>query len=97
MAYTWYEEDIVQRYNVVLVGWTPAKFVNPSELSTSLEGLRTLLQALKDGKCFFKKLSPAEAAARKRAWEEKVAKGLEVAKHRAGRSDQGIPRKRAQG
>jgi hypothetical protein len=30
-------------------------------------------------------------------WEEKVAKGLEVAKHRAGRSDQGIPRKRARG
>lgn len=36
MNYVNYEEAIVQRYEVVLEGWTLDKFVNPSELSTSL-------------------------------------------------------------
>ncbi|KAJ7730225.1 hypothetical protein DFH07DRAFT_781667 [Mycena maculata] len=35
MAYVWYEEDIVQKYGVILMGWTFPELVNPSELSTS--------------------------------------------------------------
>lgn len=34
MQYERYEYDIVQRYNVELVGWTADKFVNPSDRCT---------------------------------------------------------------
>ncbi|KAJ7853295.1 hypothetical protein B0H14DRAFT_3450278 [Mycena olivaceomarginata] len=94
MAYTWPEEDVVQRYGVVLEGWTAGKFVDPSDLSTSLTVLRTLLDALKSGECAFRKLGPVEAANRQKKWEEDVAAGRVVAKHRQPRCDAGIPRKR---
>lgn len=41
MQYVNYEESIVQRYGVVLEGWTFDRFVNPSELSTALPPSRT--------------------------------------------------------
>ncbi|KAJ7241549.1 hypothetical protein C8J57DRAFT_1526695 [Mycena rebaudengoi] len=94
MAYMWHEEDVVQKYNVVLEGWK-GRFVNPSELSTSLLALRALVDALKDGTCTFRRLLPAEAQARKTAWEAEVAAGRTIAKSRAQRSDTGVPRKRA--
>jgi hypothetical protein len=95
MAYTWHEEDVVQKYGCVLEGWTAARFVNPSELSTSLPALRTLVEALKSGQCAFRKLLPAEAETRKLKWEADAAAGRVVAKNRAQRSDAGVPRKRA--
>ncbi|KAJ7246634.1 hypothetical protein C8J57DRAFT_1241277 [Mycena rebaudengoi] len=77
MAYTWHEEDVVQKYNVVLEGWK-GRFMNPSELSTSLPALRALVDALKDGNCAFRRLLPAEAQARKTAWEAEVAAGRTI-------------------
>ncbi|KAJ7900956.1 hypothetical protein B0H14DRAFT_2268885, partial [Mycena olivaceomarginata] len=59
MAYTWYEEDIVQRYGVVVDGWV-GPFINPSTMSTSLVNLRALAQAWKSGECRFRKLTVAE-------------------------------------
>jgi hypothetical protein len=94
IAYTWYEEDIVQRYNVVMEGWR-GPFQNPSTLSTSLPALRELLDAIKTGEAGFRKLLPAEAAERRKKWDADVAAGHAVAKHRAERSDKGKPRKRA--
>jgi hypothetical protein len=94
MAYTWYEEDIVQRYGVVVDGWV-GPFINPSTMSTSLVNLRALAQAWKSGECRFRKLTAAEAAARKAKWDEDVAAGLVTAKHRAERSDKGSSRKTA--
>ncbi|KAJ7284759.1 hypothetical protein C8J57DRAFT_963328, partial [Mycena rebaudengoi] len=93
MAYTWHEEDVVQKYNVVLEGWK-GRFVNPSELSTSLPALRALVDALKDGTCTFRRLLPAEAQARKTAWEAEVAAGHTIAKSHVQRSDAGVPHKR---
>ena len=49
MHYADYEEKVVQRYGVELIGWTYKKLVNPSELSTSLPGLRKLLEAINTG------------------------------------------------
>ncbi|KAJ6456758.1 hypothetical protein C8R45DRAFT_791232, partial [Mycena sanguinolenta] len=94
MSYKWYEEDIVQKYNIVMEGWTAPRFVNPSELSTSPSALRTLNEAVKSGSCAFWKMLPAEAAAREKKWLDDVAAGRVIAKHRAPRNDFGIPRKR---
>ncbi|KAJ7118516.1 hypothetical protein C8R43DRAFT_1137262 [Mycena crocata] len=79
MAYTWFEEDVVQRYNIVLEGWTAPRFVNPSELSTSLPALRTLLDAMEGGDCKFTPLNRAQAAERKAQWEADVAAGKKIA------------------
>ena len=57
MHYTDYEEKVVQRYGVELIGWTYEKLVNPSELSTSL---RQLLEAINTGSCKFIKLTQAQ-------------------------------------
>jgi hypothetical protein len=94
MAYSWYEEDVVQKYGVVIEGWVALPFENPSHFSTSLPNLRTLLDALKTGACAFRKLSLAEAAERKKKWDADVAAGLITAKSRSERKDKGVPRKR---
>ncbi|KAJ7257424.1 hypothetical protein C8J57DRAFT_1648487, partial [Mycena rebaudengoi] len=94
MAYTWYEEDVVQRYNVIMEGWPAAPFINLSAMSTSLPNLRTLMHDLQTGECAFRKLLPAEAAERRKKWEANVAAGRIVAKHRAERCDKGSSRKR---
>jgi hypothetical protein len=88
MAYTWYEEDIVQQHGVLLEGWTGPAFGNPSELSMSLTSLGKLLNALKSGECAFRKLSAAEATERKTKWDADVAAGRMTPK----RSDAGVPR-----
>ncbi|KAF8169210.1 hypothetical protein K438DRAFT_1941401 [Mycena galopus ATCC 62051] len=93
MAYIWYEEDIVQRYNVVMEGWTGVPFQNISTVSTSLPNLRLLLDAIKSGVCAFRKLSTAEAATRKAKWDADVTAGTAIPKHRAQRSDAGQKRK----
>ncbi|KAK6980889.1 hypothetical protein R3P38DRAFT_3334080 [Favolaschia claudopus] len=60
LAWKWFEEDVVQRYDVVLEGWTTARIVDPSNISTSLSVVRTLLNAVKS----------EEAADRLKTWEE---------------------------
>ena len=60
MQYANYEELIVQKYEIELQGWTFEKLANPSLLSTSLPGLRRLLDAINNGDCKFTKLSPLE-------------------------------------
>ncbi|KAJ7753382.1 hypothetical protein DFH07DRAFT_960222 [Mycena maculata] len=94
MQYVWYEEDIVHKHSVILVGWTFPEIVNPSELSSSLAPLQTLYNAIKNDECKFVKLSPLELQARKKKWAEDVAAGRIEAKHRATRADKGVKRKR---
>jgi hypothetical protein len=51
MSYVKYECDIVTKYKVELLGWpVTIKFTNPSEIST-VDDIRKLCQALKDGAC----------------------------------------------
>lgn len=99
LGWTWWEEDVEQRYGVVLDGWTAGKQpgdkpTDPSNLSTSQSVIRTLLEAIRSGACAFRKLGPVEAAERRAKWEADVAAGRVVAKHRAPRCDAGRKRRR---
>ncbi|KAF7334097.1 hypothetical protein MVEN_02315500 [Mycena venus] len=91
--YVWYEEDVVFRYGVDIKGWT-GPFKNISTWSTSLGELQKLHTRLKNNECFWKKLTTAELEQRKEEWEAAVTAGTKTAKHRATRSDVGVPRKR---
>ncbi|KAJ7623106.1 hypothetical protein DFH06DRAFT_1142892 [Mycena polygramma] len=62
-------ESIVLRYGVQLVGWMCERFVNPSELSSSL----SFLIPLRDGECKWVKLTSEERKARKAQWKANVA------------------------
>ncbi|KAI0734098.1 hypothetical protein BC629DRAFT_526011 [Irpex lacteus] len=54
-------DKITVPYHVDIVNWPPGiKFVNPSELSDALDGLRTLRDALVTKTCRFVKLTDAE-------------------------------------
>ncbi|KAJ7815527.1 hypothetical protein B0H14DRAFT_2603414 [Mycena olivaceomarginata] len=87
MDYMYYEECIVLKYGVSLVGWTCERFVNPSDLSSSLVVLTTLRDALRDEKCKWVKLTPTERKARHDAWDTGVESGKVVRRSRATRSD----------
>lgn len=89
MQYVNYEEDIIQRYGIELQGWTYDKFVNPSELSTSLPLLRKLLNAIDTGDCKFVKLTAEERRKRLETYKKKVAKGEIKVRERKIRSDAG--------
>ena len=98
MHYADYEEKVVQRYGVELIGWTYDKLVNPSELSTSLPGLRQLLEAINTGSCKFIKLSQGQL--KQRCEEHQIAienSSLPAPKTRKPRKDRGTKRKRTDG
>ncbi|KAK7016039.1 hypothetical protein R3P38DRAFT_2542991 [Favolaschia claudopus] len=97
LAWKWFEEDVVQRYGVVLEGWTTERIMDPSLLSTSVTVIRKLLDAVKTGECAFRKLSREEAADRLKKWEEEVSAGKVIAKHRAPRCDAGQRGKNSDG
>jgi hypothetical protein len=93
MHYVDYEEKVVQRYGIELVGWTYEKFVNPSELSTSLPGLQQLLDAINNGTCKFVKLTPLQIHERRQALQKNVSEGnVPAPKGRKPRKDRGTKR-----
>ena len=95
MHYADYEEKIVQRYGVELVGWTYEKLVNPSELSTSLPGLCQLLEAINAGSCKFIKLTQDQLKKRREELQKAIESGsLPGPKTRKPRKDRGAKRKR---
>ncbi|KAJ7716699.1 hypothetical protein B0H16DRAFT_1244280, partial [Mycena metata] len=108
MEYLHYEESIVLRYGVELVGWTVGRVVdetlpggwtagricNPSELSTSLPVLITLRDALSAGDCKWVKLTRAQRDERQAEWDTKVAEGKVTPRTRQQRADKGQKRKR---
>jgi hypothetical protein len=95
MHYADYEEKVVQRYGVELIGWTYEKLVNPSELSTSLPGLRQLLEAINTGSCKFIKLTQDQLKQRREEHQKAIEDGsLPAPKTRKPRKDRGTKRKR---
>jgi hypothetical protein len=93
MYYVDYEEKIVQRYGIELVGWTYEKFVNPSELSTSLPGLQQLLDAINNGTCKFVKLTPLQLSERRRVLQNNISEeNVPAVKGRKPRKDRGSKR-----
>ena len=93
MQYINYDEAIVQRYEVLLEGWTFDRFVNPSELSTSLPPLQKLLDALNDGSCKFVKLTREQRKDHEKDHRTKVASGEIEVRQRKKRKDAGKKRK----
>ncbi|KAJ6544862.1 hypothetical protein DFH09DRAFT_807537, partial [Mycena vulgaris] len=93
MAYVHYDEDIVHRYGVDLVGWTADCFCSPSDLSSSLAVLTTLCNAINDGTCSWVKLMGEACRAKIQEWNDDVATGKVVLKSRNTRSDKGKKRK----
>ena len=94
MHYPDYEERIVQHYGVELIGWTYEKLVNPSDLSTSLPGLRKLLEAINTGSCKFIKLTQAQLKQRREEHQKAIEDGsLPAPKTRKPRKDRGTKRK----
>ncbi|KAJ6555542.1 hypothetical protein B0H10DRAFT_2241314 [Mycena sp. CBHHK59/15] len=82
MSYKWFDEDITMKYGLVLKGWTAPRFVQPSELSTSLPALQTLLNVLKSRECHFEKLLPDAL----KAWKKKFREDIDAG-HKAGNDD----------
>jgi hypothetical protein len=75
MQYVNYEEAIIQHYGIELKGWTYNKFVNPSELSTAVDLLCKLLNAITSRDCKFVKLTGEECQERLEAYNAKLASG----------------------
>ncbi|KIY42817.1 hypothetical protein FISHEDRAFT_79116 [Fistulina hepatica ATCC 64428] len=78
MKYVDYECGIVQRYGVVLEGWPVEPFQQPSRMGNAIGQLECVRDALKTGKCYFRKI------------DKKVANGEVVKRMRKTRSDKGI-------
>jgi hypothetical protein len=96
MQYINYEEAIIQRYGIELQGWTYEKFVNPSELSTSLPLLRKLLNAIDNGDCKFVKLTAEETSKRLETYKKRVESGELKIRERKIRSDAGKRKRQVQ-
>ena len=75
MHYVDYEEKIIQRYGVELIGWTYEKLVNPNHLSMSLPGLCQLLDAINTGSCKFIKLTQAQLKHRCEEYQKAIEDG----------------------
>lgn len=70
-----YGDKIVMKYGVHLEGWPLEKLANPSNIS-GLANLRTVSEALTNGQCFWKRLSPQEFDEYKLHLEKEVSDGL---------------------
>ena len=97
MQYVNYDELIIQKYGVELQGWTFDKLFSPSQLSTSLPGLRRLLDAINNGDCKFVKLGPLEVKKRREELQKKQDDGIVPVKTRKPRKDRGTKRPRTKG
>lgn len=96
MQYINYEEAIIECYRIELQGWTYDRFVNPSELSTSLPSLRKLLNAIDTGDCKFVKQTAKEHCKGQETYKKKVANGEIKGCERKIRSDAGKRKRKAQ-
>jgi len=96
--YTHYEEDIVLHYGIVLEGWTYDNFVNPSKLSSSVQPLKALVDAIENSSCKFLKLMAVEKKECEAAYQAKITSGEVQVPKRKRRKDAGVRQgaKRAQ-
>lgn len=92
MSYVNYEQDIVTKHKVELIGWPASiKFANPSEIGT-VDNVRKLRQALKVGECKWIAQSRGQQAAYAVKLAAKIASGQVAGKKRKQRSDKGKTR-----
>lgn len=75
MSYIQYVENIVNKYDVKLVGWTHQHFKSPSTLGSGIPELQKLYDALVDGSCGFERLTPVTKKRHLAEYAELVASG----------------------
>ncbi|KAG6876904.1 hypothetical protein C0992_011402 [Termitomyces sp. T32_za158] len=92
MNYLNYDTAIVKKYHVHLVGW-PARltFGSPSNIST-LDDVRLLHSALKNGQCKWMFLAVEERKEHDQKLANAWGEGVVIGKKRKERSDKGKPR-----
>ncbi|KAH7904703.1 hypothetical protein BJ138DRAFT_979490, partial [Hygrophoropsis aurantiaca] len=66
MEYKTYEEDIVKKYQVKLVGWAHNEWANPSDIKGGLAVLEQLAAAVSSGTCKFVRIRHEEVEERRR-------------------------------
>jgi hypothetical protein len=93
MNYSNYDMQVIQKFQVKLVGWTHNKFVSPFEIHT-IDDVRTLVQALRCGRCHWVRLTATEITKHARDVEARKDAGETVGKPRKVRSDLGMKRPR---
>jgi hypothetical protein len=93
MNYVNYDDNVVRRYRVKIVGWTYSVFVNPADINT-ITDIRTLRDALKTGSCHWVSLSTQEMKDHEQEVEARRTNGDIVGKPRKERSDKGARHKR---
>jgi hypothetical protein len=93
MNYSNYDMRVIQKYQVKLIGWTYNKFVSPFEIHT-IDDVRTLVEALRCGRCHWVRLTATEVTKNARDVEARKAAGETVGKPRKVRSDLGSKRPR---
>lgn len=75
MQYVQYEEEIIHKRGVKLVGWTYDKIVNLSQMSSVLKLLSKLCNAIKEGQCKFVWLTQQEIKERIATYDDRIEKG----------------------
>jgi len=89
MNYDNYDEKIVQRLKVKLVGWPFDKVISPAKLYTVSE-LRTLRDTLRSGACCWVRLSKQELKVLANETAVRREGGEVIGKTRKARSDKGV-------
>ncbi|KAJ6632055.1 hypothetical protein B0H10DRAFT_1937769 [Mycena sp. CBHHK59/15] len=86
MNYVNFEEKIVHKYGVVMIGWT-GKFTNPGELSSYLPALQDLFDDLQSRKCRFETLSKEAHIEYLEKYQADITAGLIVPPQHKGCND----------
>lgn len=86
MNYKNYDDQIVAKYCVRLIGWPLDKFCNPSELSTISEAT-LLLRALQTQACRWERLTRKQAVEHIEDVEARRTAGEKIGRKRKRRSD----------
>ena len=91
MNYPNYEQLIMQKHQVKLVGFTFHEFISPFNINT-VNDLQILRDALRCGSCCWVRMTKSEVARHSADLAAREAGGVIVGKKRKGRSDKGMTR-----
>ncbi|KAK6977267.1 hypothetical protein R3P38DRAFT_2438100, partial [Favolaschia claudopus] len=92
MNYERYIQSVVLSYGCELIGWPKDVDWGPPNKISTVEKIRKLRDALKDGSCRWKVLNEKEKKRWRALYEEKVSSGEIVSEGRKKRSDSGKSR-----
>lgn len=89
MNYVNYDNQVVQKYQCKIIGWTFNKFISPFDINT-VDDLRTLRDALRCGACFWVRMTKAEVSKHAADLVLRETAGEVIGKKRKQRSDKGV-------